>query len=77
MDQFAGFLRMRIRGVARSGRAIGAEGYGLTKKPAHRKLQQTEPVDDAELTHRVMSEILRDPAVPKGAISINAQEGVV
>ncbi len=29
------------------------------------------------LTHRVMSEIFRDPAVPKGAISVDARAGVV
>jgi hyperosmotically inducible protein len=76
-DEIAGFIRSSLRDARRTGRAIGAQAYGLTRKLTHPRLEHPEPVDDTELAHRVMSEIFRDPAVPKGAISINAQEGVV
>ena len=36
-----------------------------------------EAVNDATLKDRVESELLRDAAIPKGAININAEQGVV
>ena len=36
-----------------------------------------EPLDDAGLAHKVESVLFRDPRVPKGEISINAEGGTV
>jgi osmotically-inducible protein OsmY len=33
--------------------------------------------DDATLAQKVMTELFRDPHVPKGAINVNAENGVV
>jgi osmotically-inducible protein OsmY len=33
--------------------------------------------DDATLAQKVMTELFRDPHVPKGAINVNAEKGVV
>lgn len=33
--------------------------------------------DDATLAQKVMSELFRDPHVPKGAINVNPENGVV
>jgi osmotically-inducible protein OsmY len=33
--------------------------------------------DDATLAQKVMTELFRDPHVPKGAINVNAERGVV
>lgn len=35
------------------------------------------PADDVELAQRVRSEVFRDPAIPDGAINVDAHEGVV
>ena len=37
----------------------------------------TEWANDATLKERVESELFRDPEVPKGAININAEQGIV
>jgi osmotically-inducible protein OsmY len=36
-----------------------------------------EPANDATLKDRVESELMRDPSMPKGAININAEQGIV
>jgi osmotically-inducible protein OsmY len=38
---------------------------------------QREPLDDVALAHKVESELYRRARVPKGQISINAEDGVV
>jgi hypothetical protein len=39
--------------------------------------RRREPPDDVTLAQKVASTLFRDPSVPKGAISINAEAGVV
>ena len=35
------------------------------------------PIDDATVTDRVMSEVFRDPAIPKDTLNVNVERGVV
>jgi osmotically-inducible protein OsmY len=49
-----------------------------------RRISRTEPAapklreyDDATLAQKVMTELFRDPHVPKGAINVNSENGVV
>jgi hypothetical protein len=71
-----------IRDIERSGsrriRFRAAVVRGRWKGLAHR-LRPTPPpeLDDAELAHKVQSIVFRDRNVPKGRISINAEDGCV
>jgi len=38
---------------------------------------QARPIDDATLTDRVRSIVFRDDAVPKGALNVNVERGIV
>ncbi len=61
------------RGVARaSGRVRQGLRRGLRRTP-----EDAAGLDDATLVDRVESEIFRDPAVPKGRMNINAEQGRV
>jgi len=42
----------------------------------HRR-ESPRDLDDVTLAHKVETELFRDPKVPKGQISINAQRGLV
>jgi hypothetical protein len=53
-------------------RALGAVRRAVK---AHRGAKQ--PLDDVTLTHKVESELYRRAGVPKGHISVNAEDGVV
>jgi hypothetical protein len=73
-DRTAGFFRHRVR---RAGRAVGAEAYGLAMKAAHLREARKPQPNDATLVQKVESEVFRDPAIPKGQINVNAEDGVV
>ena len=71
--------RMR-RGERRAvGRARRAESHavGIARRTFNAGRRHREPYDDVTLTHKVESELYRRAAVPKGTISINAEDGVV
>jgi hypothetical protein len=52
-------------------RLIGAARHMVSAR------RPSEPPDDVTLAQKVGSTLFRDPSVPKGAISINAEAGVV
>lgn len=60
---------LRVRAAFASGRA-----HGLLHRLRHAPVPE---IDDATLAHKVESVIFRDTQVPKGRISINAEEGTV
>jgi len=76
VDRVAGFFRARGRDAGRAGRAVTSEAYGVAKKATHLREQEKPQPNDATLTNKVESEIFRDPQVPKGQISVNAERGV-
>ena len=61
------------------GRARRAESHavGVARRTVIGRFRRHEPLDDAELAHKVESELYRRTGVPKGHISINAEDGVV
>jgi osmotically-inducible protein OsmY len=75
------WLLSRSRRLARRGaraqRYALSTAYGKTQAFRHRHEAEKEQPDDATLAHKVESIIFRDTAVPKGQISINAEDGVV
>jgi hypothetical protein len=76
IDQSAAFLRRGWRAADREGRMLAARAGGTlaAMRPGHGVIA---PANDATLKDRVESELLRDPAVPKGDININAEQGIV
>ena len=76
----------RLTGSFRHGRRTAARGlrvrtartrghaHGLAHRLCHGSAAE---LDDAELAHKVESILFRNPTVPKGPISINAENGVV
>ena len=76
-DRAAGSLRRTWRRTRASGETrAGAATLGTAKRVRHRS-ETPRDFDDATLARKVESELFRDPSVPKGQISINAQRGVV
>ena len=77
-DQLSARVRHSKHLLARRGRARALQSVGHAKGVLHR-LHPGEPeqLDDAGLAHKVESVLFRDTTVPKGAISINAEEGKV
>ena len=78
--------RDRVAGVAhrvrrRAGRKVHvtrAQARGHVQGLAHRvRPGPVEELDDATLAHKVESIVFRDPRVPKGQISVNAENGRV
>jgi len=71
----------RLRRLARRGeraqRYAASTAYGKAQAFLHRADPQKPQPDDATLAHKVESIIFRDPDVPKGQISVNAEDGVV
>ena len=77
-DQLSARVRHSKHLVARRGRGRALQSVGHAKGVLHRLYPgDGEPLDDAGLAHKVESVLFRDTTVPKGAISINAEEGKV
>lgn len=79
-------LQARTTGQLRRGRRRVARGvHARTARVRGRALAlvngvhrtREEEIDDVTLAHRVESTIFRDPHMPKGQISINAESGAV
>jgi osmotically-inducible protein OsmY len=74
-------LGSRARRLARRGeraqRYATATAIGKTQAFRNRRETPKPQPDDATLAHKVESIIFRDHDVPKGQISVNAEDGVV
>jgi len=75
-DQSAGIARQLARRGARSWRMLRAQLAGSAAALTSRG-KATGATDDATLKARVETELLGDSRVPKGAININAERGIV
>jgi osmotically-inducible protein OsmY len=78
-ERIAGAVRHARRRLGRRARAASLQTIGRTKGALHALRSPTvvEPLDDAGLAHKVESVLFRDPLVPKGRLSINAEGGTV
>jgi len=76
LDRTAGFFRSSGRQAARAGRGVAADAYGVSQKVQHRR-EEPKDYDDATLADKIRSQVFRDPAVPKGTLNVNVQNGVV
>jgi hypothetical protein len=75
LDRGAALLRDAGREVNRGVRRLSATVEG--KMGAMRSGSGEPMPNDASLAMKVESELFRDPSVPKGAININVEQGVV
>jgi osmotically-inducible protein OsmY len=75
-DRVTPFFLRRARDAARAGRGMRADTYGVSQKLQHRR-EEPKDLDDATLAQKVQSELFRDADAPKGAVSVNVQDGVV
>jgi hypothetical protein len=73
-DRTASFVRRKGRRVAR---AVASEAYGVTMRARHMQEADKPTPNDATLVQKVESEVFRDPAIPKGKINVNAENGTV
>jgi osmotically-inducible protein OsmY len=75
------WARSRARRLVRRGeraqRYATATAIGKTRGFLHRHEAPKPQPDDATLAHKVETTIFRDHGVPKGQISVNAEDGVV
>jgi gas vesicle protein len=75
-DQAGRLGRQTRRSVGRQRRLIMARAVGALAALRARG-NPTSSANDATLKERIESELLRDRAIPKGAININAEQGIV
>ncbi len=77
-DRLGAFFRRGADSVERRGRYAVSRAEGVAHQIENAVRPEYEPQpNDATLVQRVESQILRGRDVPKGAININAEEGVV
>ena len=69
--------RRAVRRGERAQRYATATAIGKTQAFRHRHEAEKPQPDDVTLAHKVETIIFRDHDVPKGQISVNAEDGVV
>ncbi|HET7520533.1 MAG TPA: BON domain-containing protein [Candidatus Limnocylindria bacterium] len=76
VDQSAAKIRDAARGTRRTARLTASTVSGRLSALRGRR-NTGETANDATLKERVESELLGDPRVSKGALNINAEQGIV
>ena len=76
-DRFTSLLRRGARRAEHAAKGVAAETYGLAQQVQHAQPEEWSVPNDATLAQRVESELFRDPRMPKGQITINAEAGIV
>lgn len=74
-DRAASSVRRGWRKTTRKSRVTVQQASGTAQGALHR--ERPKDLDDVTLARKVETEIFRDPDVPKGAISVNAEHGTV
>ena len=64
------------RAIVRARRAE-SHAVGITRRTINARRRAEEPPDDLTLAQKVESQLFRRAGVPKGQVSVNAEEGVV
>jgi len=76
-DRLAATARRGFRSLGRTARGASTQAYSLWQKALHVQPEEWSVPNDATLVQRVESRLFRDPAIPKGRLTINAEAGVV
>lgn len=75
-DRTLAAFRRGGRRLGRVARGARAKLFGLSRRLAHLR-ERPKELDDATLASKVKSKVFRDPAMPKGLVDVNAEEGIV
>ena len=76
-DRTLSRLRRGERRAMRSARRAESHAVGVARRTVNAHRRGEEPVDDLTLAQKVESQVFRRAGVPKGEVSVNAEEGVV
>ena len=76
-DRIAATFRRGSRKAREQALTVGGKAESVVKTAAHPQGSQEPVTDDVTLARKVETEIFRDPDVPKGQISVNAEHGKV
>jgi BON domain len=76
-DRVMSRMRRGERRAARRARRAESHAIGIARRTLFARRRRDEPLDDVTLAHKVESELYRRTGVPKGHVSINAEDGVV
>ena len=76
LDQAAAAMRRGARGIERGVRIVGKTAEGKLEAMTEGG-GRVGPLDDVTIRDRAESELFRDPKVPKGAINVNVERGVL
>ena len=76
LDQGAATLRHAGRAMGRGMRGIRSTAEGKLEAMAEGG-ERVGPLDDVTIRDRAESELFRDPSVPKGAINVNVERGIL
>ena len=76
-DRVIARMRRSWRMLSGLWRHLRADAYGTSQKIIHLVPRETEVPSDESLCERVESRLFRDPDIPKGALNINVEHGVV
>jgi osmotically-inducible protein OsmY len=75
-DKTLALVRRGTRRGARVGKVVASEAYAIKQKATHLR-EEPKEYDDATLKAKVETELFRFEHELKGAVDVNAQEGVV
>jgi hypothetical protein len=77
-DRAIARMRRGERRAAMRARRAESHAVGIVRRTANAARRgQREPLDDVTLAHKVESELYRRTRIPKGHISVNAEDGCV
>jgi osmotically-inducible protein OsmY len=77
-DRAIARMRRGERRAATRARRAESHAVGIARRTANAARRgQSEPLDDVTLAHKVESELYRRTGIPKGHISVNAEDGCV
>jgi BON domain-containing protein len=76
-DRTLSRMRRGERRAVRRARRAESHAVGVARRALNARHRRREPIDDVTLAHKVESELFRRIGVPKGRISVNAEDGVV
>jgi hypothetical protein len=73
-DRSSGAVRRLARRSSRGATGALVRVGGLGARALHLRERRKELTDES-LTQKIMSEVFRDPALPKGAVNVNVEHG--
>jgi osmotically-inducible protein OsmY len=75
-DRTLGLLRRSLRRTGRTARGTVVGAEALVHKAVHVREQPRPDLTDETLAAKIMSEVFRDPELPKGDVNVNVEDGV-